>query len=335
MASIEPVHPTKRNVFSSVFVWINRPMLVLSVLIHIGLLSIPLPENSPSAPEEAPEEVSGITDLSQVTLATSPLGERTAQAVPSTVPSSAQPKVKVDLSRAPRPPKLIRPAQPSQSKVVQPRVAQPQIRQPAIVQPQIPRPTPRKSATPAPRVSPASTVVPVPSIAPTALPVTTPPPPPPEETAVIPESPPGGEGLSEEAARALFDQFRRNSPGSGRGQVYPTALEQPSAFFKPQVQENSTATEMDCLGLMLACWWDEQQNPETVKERLQGEELFQNITLEEIPGGYAGGGLYRLLSKTTGEPTTWYLTLVKSQGTTTKGTMVGFWRTDPRIFPSF
>ena len=167
--------------------------------------------------------------------------------------------------------------------------------------------------------------------------MTTPPPPPLEETAGIPTETAGSgaEALSEEAARALFDQFRRNSPSAGSGQVYPAALEQPSAFFKPQVQENATATERDCLGLILACWWDEQQNPEAVKQRLQGEALFQNIDLEEISGGYGGGQLYRLVSKTTGEATTWYLTLVQPKNAGARGTMVGFWRTDPRIFLSF
>ncbi|MGA0199640.1 MAG: hypothetical protein ACO3NK_11065, partial [Prochlorotrichaceae cyanobacterium] len=85
-------------------------MLALSVLIHIGLLSIPLPEKAESAAEDIPEEMAA--DLSQITLASSPLVEETPLAVPSLDPTptaTPTPTSTADVSRAPRPPQKFTP----------------------------------------------------------------------------------------------------------------------------------------------------------------------------------------------------------------------------------
>jgi len=323
---IETVQQPKRNFISTLLVLVNRPMLALSVLIHVGLLSIPLPEKPAAEPEETPEDVSGITDLSQVSLAASPLVEQTPLPLPSVplaVPT-VEPTVEIDFSRAPRPPKK---ATPTPAAIVS--------------KPPVATPTPTPTPTPAPpSEATAETaqqpILQTPAEAPPAatLPPSTPTPavntPPPPPAAI------GGEdttGLSVEALQSLFEQFRRTLPESGTGQVYPTQLAQPNAFFKPQVVALPVATEEDCLDLMIYCWWQPAKNPNIVKRTLEEGELFANIAFEEVSGGYGGGQLYRLITKSTGTPTSFYLTLVRPRGATGTGTMVGFWLTDPSALP--
>lgn len=305
----------KRTSFSILLVLINRPMLALSVLIHIGLLSIPLPEKTESAAEDIPEEMAA--DLSQITLASSPLVEETPLAVPTLDPTpTATPTSTPDVSQAPRPPKKFTPT--------------PTPRATATLKP-TPTPTPPPT-TPEAVVETPSETPPTAATVPPQVPVPTPPsspetpPPPPVEL----EDPTAG--LSREEVRAQFAEFRLKLRESDSDQVYPALLDQPSAFFGADVSSAEIASQDDCLPLMIYCWWQPLETPRNMLRLLKEQNFLANLAFEEISEGYAQGNLYHLVNKGTGAPTTYYVTLTKPKGATATGTLVGFWTINPRDF---
>lgn len=323
--------PKKQTLLSMLISLVNRPMFALSILIHVGLMSIPLPESAqPAAAEEEEQaETESLGDLAEINLAAAPLVEATPLPVPSleatpTPVVTIAPTIAADLSRAPRPPKKIE--------------ATPEVRSIPVPKP-VPIATPTPIATPSPVKSPVVSETPAQggsSTTITATPIAAPPPPPPAATpaptaAPVPEiaiADPNS-GISIEDLRTQLANFRATLPESDSDRVYPSQLTQPGSFFKAAVVGQDIASNTDCLETIVYCWWQPRETPRAVLPKIQKQEAFANLTFQEVTGGYGGGKLYNLVNKNTGQPTTLYIGLPGAKGATGTGTLVVFWVSNP------
>ena len=323
--------PKKQTFLSMLISAVNRPMFALSILIHVGLMCIPLPESAePAAAEEEKAETESLGDLAEINLAAAPLVEApplpvpTLEATPTPVVTIA-PTIAADLSRAPRPPKKIE--------------ATPEVRSIPVPKPVFVA-TPTPVATPSPVVKSPSSQTPVQGGSSTTSTTTSaPPPPPPVATPAPTAAPPApvpeigiadpNSGISVDDLRNQLAGFRATLPESESDVVFPNLLAQPGSFFKAPVVGQNRASNTDCLETIVYCWWQPRESPRAVLPKIQEQKAFANLTFQEVSGGYGGGKLYNLVNKNTGQPTTLYISLPGAKGATGTGTLVVFWVSTP------